>query len=233
MKLPFWATILTALGVVVLCGLGLWQSERLEWKKALLERIDEEYAVNASSAALDPSVDLQDAIIKRGFLEGRYLHDLAVLIQPRTYEGKPGYHIVTPFKMNNRENVIFVNRGWIPIGEDIEIQKPQGFVKIIGLLRQASLYNGFVPHNEPQNDQWYRVDPMEIAKIKNIDSYYMNIFYDEGGGAVPDMMKYPVPSTSHVQLNNNHAQYMAFWFFMAVVLVGVYCVRFLLPQRSR
>ena len=93
MKLPFWATILTALGVVVLCGLGLWQSERLEWKKALLERIDEEYAVNASSAALDPSVDLQDAIIKRGFLEGRYLHDLAVLIQPRTYEGKPGYHL--------------------------------------------------------------------------------------------------------------------------------------------
>ena len=56
MKLPVWGTILTVIGVVVLCTLGTWQLDRLAWKKDLIAKLDAAYASN-QAGALDLKTD--------------------------------------------------------------------------------------------------------------------------------------------------------------------------------
>ena len=48
MRLPFWGTILTICGICVLCALGTWQYQRLQWKNEILKTIDAEYGLDVS-----------------------------------------------------------------------------------------------------------------------------------------------------------------------------------------
>ncbi len=163
MKLPFWATIFTITGVIILCALGSWQVKRLIWKTNLIERIQAEVTIDSSAVAIAPEDDLSEMLLKRGFLKGEFLHDKTILIQARTYKGHPGYHIITPFKMADyNDKIMFVNRGWIPVEltfEDDIVIKPRGLIMITGALRPAPEYNSFIPKNSPSEDQWYRISP--------------------------------------------------------------------------
>lgn len=235
MKLPFWATIFTIISVMVLCGLGIWQMQRLAWKNDLFSRIKAEFVIDAATVNIDPSVDLSEALVKRGFLKGVYVHEDAILIQARTYKGQQGYHLVTPFRLTDHDNkTIFVNRGWIPLvlgPMSAEIKKPLGVIRITGVLRPTTEYNSFVPQNDPDKDQWYRVNPAEIAKAKNVSSFYKsNIFYKDLRAkkrGVPDL---PIPQGAEISVSNNHAGYALFWFVMAIAMVVIYGLRFIAPQ---
>ncbi len=235
MKLPFWATIFTITGVIILCALGSWQVKRLVWKTNLVERIKAEVTIDSSAVAIAPEDDLSEILLKRGFLKGEFLHDKTILIQARTYKSHPGYHIITPFKMADyNDKVMFVNRGWIPVEltfEDDIVIKPRGLIMITGALRPAPEYNRFVPQNSPSEDQWYRISPQEIAEAYDIKDFYSkNIFYKELRNikrGIPDM---PVPAAIEVSINNNHAGYALFWFAMAITLAVIYGLRFIAPQ---
>tara|TARA_R110001592_G_scaffold29350_10_gene106665 strand:- start:47249 stop:47965 length:717 start_codon:yes stop_codon:yes gene_type:complete len=232
MKIPFWATVLTLICVIILCSLGAWQIKRLAWKQTLLSRIQAEYGLDSASVELDPGLDLSGILLKRGYLEGVYMHDKALMIQARTYKGHPGYHLITPFKMANFEGkVVFVNRGWVPLGigaTDDLIQKPKGLIRITGMLRQVPKSNSFVPQN--MQDQWYRIEPEEFARAKGVDAYYTNIFYKENRQDVRGTPTLPIAVGSTIQVHNNHAGYALFWFVMAMAMVVVYILRFLAPQ---
>ena len=98
MKLPLWGSILTICGVVTLVALGMWQVARLEWKQGILEAVAAEYAVDALTVALSRDALGVDDLFRRGYVEGSFLHDLEVHIQPRVHEGTVGYYVVTPLR---------------------------------------------------------------------------------------------------------------------------------------
>ena len=235
MKLPFWATIYAMIGLIVLCSLGMWQMKRLAWKTDLVNRIKEELQIDSATVSIDPATDLSEILLKRGYLKGEFLHDKSILIQARTYQSHSGYHLITPFKMADyNDKVVFVNRGWIPIQftpEDGQVLKPKGLMMITGTLRPSPEYNRFVPKNNPAEDQWYRIEPKEIANTHGIDNFYsVNIFYKELRDAKRGIPDFPVPPAVKININNNHAGYALFWFVMAITLVVVYVLRFISPQ---
>ena len=226
MKLPFWATTLTICGIAVLCSLGVWQYQRLQWKAELLAQIDAQYAIDASRKSLSAQDFESDAFFVRGYLEGQYLHDKEIHIQPRTHKGLPGYHILTPFEFSG--GVILVNRGWIPIEQerqpDFKVKRPSAPIKIVGLLRRIEPANSFVPNNKPEKDVWYRIDFDEIAEKQNIEFVSDKILYIEDDEHDDG---YPLSAAVELRPNNNHAQYMVFWFTMAFVLAVMYLLRFI------
>ena len=232
MKLPLWGTVFTVIGIIILCYLGWWQLQRLQWKGELLAAIEAEYAVDASNVPILPD-DRNDVInFKRGYIEGRYHHDKEVLIQARTYEGAVGYHLLTPFE--GLGGFILVNRGWIPIElESDKVMRPAGSIKIIGAVRSLPKVNMFVPDNQPKDDVWYSVDPEGVAQAKGFDGVAANIFYADGDGGVSGQVSYPVATSTKVTLNNNHASYAFFWFSMALVLAVIYVIRFIIPQKTK
>jgi len=94
--------------VSVFLSLAFWQLDRAAEKKALLAMFDDDapyLRVNDFSSLAEFSRIQQD---------GKYLPEKQVLIDNILREGRPGYYVITPFKPNNRETLLLVNRGWVP-----------------------------------------------------------------------------------------------------------------------
>lgn len=217
-KLPFWATVFTVLGMGVLCALGTWQLHRLAWKEDLLRRIDAAYQLDAARTRLDP-----DTEFGRGRVRGVYDRGHEILLGPRTHEGMPGFHVITPLILEDG-SVLLVNRGWVPA----DLKAPQaarGRVRVAGMLRYPQARNLFTPPNDPEKNIWYALDMDGVARAGNFKALHPFVLYLET--QVPaESGPYPLAAATRPQLMNNHRQYAVFWFAMAGVLAVIYVLRF-------
>lgn len=228
-KFPFLATIFTLIGVVILCSLGTWQVQRLQWKTDLLAQIEKENAKNPFDHQFlnqDLTQEKEGIIFLRGFVEGRFLHEREIAVGPRTYNGKSGYHIFTPLKIRGEALTILVNRGWISYQGFENLQKPvNNQVSVAGSLRKPD-WNMFTPKNNPAQDRWFRLNTEEIAKAKDLQNLSPFLLYAEAikpplsseesnsGGLIFDATAW--------QPRNKHFQYALFWYGMGFVLILVY-----------
>jgi surfeit locus 1 family protein len=222
--IPFWATILTIAGVIVLCGLGTWQLQRLAWKNELTAALDVEYAKNADLIALQAPKKTDEFLFRRGTMYGVYDFDKEVLVGPRVYEDLPGKHAITPLKLQDG-SWILVNRGWVPQhwSSSDEEKKPTGQVAVTGLLRMPD-DNPFAPENVPAKDQWYSISVSDIAAAKKLKPLQAYVLYEE---RATNLTSYPIAAATKPELNNNHLQYALFWFTLAATLIVIYSLRFL------
>ena len=90
-----WPTIATLIGLLVLLGLGTWQLDRLEWKRAL---IAERAARLASAPAILPprSDAWPDWDFRPAVVEGAFRHDLEQLFGVAAIDGRLGHHVLAP-----------------------------------------------------------------------------------------------------------------------------------------
>lgn len=226
MKFPVVATIFTLAGIAILCGLGMWQLERLEWKENILKRIDAEYAKDIGTAYLSPTDLKSNFDYKRGTVQGVYDYDAQILVGPRVYEKFHGHHLVTPLILDDG-TALMVIRGWVPERWDPapEADENRGQkIAVQGLLRKVLDENSFTPDNVPSENQWYHVAPAEIAKAKNLRLASDKVLYPE---VIADNGEYPTPLPAKPKLPNDHFLYAMFWFSMAGILFVIYCLRFL------
>ncbi|MCB1532785.1 MAG: SURF1 family protein [Alphaproteobacteria bacterium] len=216
-KIPFWATLLTFLGVMVLCALGTWQLQRLEWKKDIIDQIDRAY----ESAGID-TIDLTKDF-SYGRVEGMFLADKALLIGPVTKDGEIGRNLIVPLQLKNQ--TLLVNLGWTPYAlENLPIyHRNNKQVAFEGMTHKPS-WNSFTPANNPDENLWYKLDIAEIAAAKKLANPAPTILYAESSNYKFDAA---FPNNTRMYPHNNHAQYAAFWFSMAFVLIVIYSLRFL------
>jgi surfeit locus 1 family protein len=111
----FLALIITvAVGTI---GLGIWQLNR----HAKRQQMNNLMMVRMGSVAEELSQEdlfRDQAVYQRVRVSGVFDHENQVLVKNRSYSGRPGFHLVTPLKLDG-ESGILVNRGWIPL-EEIE-----------------------------------------------------------------------------------------------------------------
>lgn len=231
-------SLITFLSISILCGLGIWQLQRLEWKTALIEALDTEYAKDATKNIITgqdlenyETADEKDAPLAiRGTITGTYDLSKQIFIGTRFYDNIPGKHVFTPMRMDDG-SWILVNRGWVSQNwrpSDETSPPPTGAVNITGLLRRPMERNPFTPDNNPLKDEWYYPDLGEIMDVKNIPGtiheYIMHVEKNEDEGNATD---YPIVESAKPVLDNNHLQYAIFWFLMAGILFIMYVLRFL------
>lgn len=220
MKPPLWATLMTILGFGILCALGTWQLQRLEWKENLIAQINDAYKDKARIPAPGFVQITPNKALKRIRIKGRFEHDKELKIKPRTYEGKVGYHLLTPFHLSGG-GTILVNRGWVP-DKDVSIKRPQGDGYVTGLLREPPRANPFTPANNPDKEEWYLADLEQIKLARNIKKLAPLILYEDSGRKT-----YPLAKALKWEPRNDHLQYAIFWFTMAGLLLIIYYLRFL------
>lgn len=225
MKLPFWGTFFTVLGMLVCCSLGIWQLQRLEWKSTLLAEIDSAYAADPMAFELNYynlSGLPPEKNFVRGFVRGRFLNDRAVAIGPRTHEGLSGYHIITPFETTDNYTIL-VNRGWVPVDmKDGGYALPGGIATLTGIARRPPPPGMFTPQNDPERNDWYGLVPEEIALAKHLNGLLPYILYPDSAGAGG----FPA-AVEPLRPVNNHRSYAVFWFVLAVLLPIIAILRFL------
>ena len=105
-------------------------------------------------------------------LDGRYDSSHQFLQDNRTHQGRPGYYVLTPFRIEGRAAVL-VNRGWVPAGPDRaslpRVAAPGGELRLKGTVRvpREDLYvlgdTGYGVPGWPRVVQRVELDSMQRA----------------------------------------------------------------------
>ncbi len=219
----FWPSFGAVLGFLLLRGLGFWQIERLGWKEALITQ--RHAALNDAPVA--PPENLEDARALEFHpihVSGRFLNGDEMPVAAISKSGEAGFHIVTPFRLENGE-ILLIDRGFVPVQlKSPETRKAgliEGDATVTGLLRVPEHPGPFVPANDPARNTWYYVDIPAMAKAQGI-GIALPFYLDADAAPVPG--GYPVGAQTEIDLPNNHLQYAITWFALAAGLVGVYIV---------
>lgn len=212
---PLTATIFTLISVVILCSLGTWQLQRLNWKNTVISQLQTAYNTPSNTPLT------MDKDYAYGQVTGQWLSDKAFLVKPRTQNGKVGAHYIVP--LQTKESSILVNLGWTDKDlPSITTPSDQSTSTVTGLSRKP-YWSRFTPPNSPQTQEWYRLDIAEIASVYDIKNPAPHILYAEKISNNPFK---DFPNSARWYPPNNHAQYTAFWFGMAAILLIIYGLKF-------
>ncbi len=95
-------------------SLGNWQMRRAEEKAAAQRLLDAAQAsgpVRLDGAALADPRKLSGMRVE---LTGRFQDRYAIFIDNRSYRGRAGFHVLTPFASDSLDRPVLVLRGWVP-----------------------------------------------------------------------------------------------------------------------
>jgi surfeit locus 1 family protein len=112
----FWLVTLAAVaGMAVTFALGAWQLDRAQEKLALQASGEARRALPAlgEPALLDAKApgEFRDRPV---VLRGTWVAQHTVFLDNRQMNGKPGFHVVTPLRLEGSGRAVLVERGWAP-----------------------------------------------------------------------------------------------------------------------
>jgi surfeit locus 1 family protein len=147
-KSPSWQRWLmlgvAAVGVAVTFSLGMWQLGRAAEKTALQDakqQQSDQVVLDGRTlgTARDEPQQRQALIHRRMLLRGQWLTEHTVFLENRQMNGKPGFFVMTPLKLEGTGAVVLVQRGWaqrsftdrtaLPM-----LQTPAGLIEVQGHL---------------------------------------------------------------------------------------------------
>jgi surfeit locus 1 family protein len=212
--------------LVILCGLGTWQIQRLQWKEGLLAKIHEgltapPVALRDALSALD-SAHIDDADYRRVKVHGLFENGEEIFFFTTSQDGDAVYHVITPFLMDDGHTLL-VDRGYIPMElpgtAALKAGDLNGPRTIVGVLRAPAAPGWFTPPIEKAKRIVHTRDPETLAKafdVKNVFPMFLE------ADATPNPGGWPKGGVTVVDLPNNHLQYAITWFGLALGLLGVY-----------
>lgn len=129
-------TLAVALLLPAFLALGLWQLHRADEKRTLQEEYDAR--ANGPAVRIEPRLQrAEDLRFFRVSVRGHYESAHQVLVDNRVHQGRAGYHVVTPLRIENSDVRVLINRGWVPVGEDRaqlpRTEAPPGAQEIAGV----------------------------------------------------------------------------------------------------
>jgi len=112
---PLWGTIGLVIGCTIFCTAGFWQLGRAEEKQALFTAFERSADDRTRH---DPVADneAEQVLYRRFTLTGRYEPERQILLDNMVHNGRPGYHVLTPFRIG--ATAVLVNRGWLRADPD-------------------------------------------------------------------------------------------------------------------
>jgi len=96
--------------------MGLWQLDRGAQKTALRASIDErarlpELPGSKLARTADGALAQHHRFVR---VQGEWLADRTVFLDNRQMDGRPGFFVITPFKLAGQGDAVLVQRGWVP-----------------------------------------------------------------------------------------------------------------------
>lgn len=129
-------SIATVVTVSVTVALGHWQQERAEFKEALAAQL-------ASRESQPPVLLPADAIepagieFRRVMVRGEFDAAKTLLLDNKVLRGVPGFHVITPLRIDASSRYVLVDRGWIAAGPRRDqlphVETPTGVLSLEGI----------------------------------------------------------------------------------------------------
>lgn len=204
---------------VLLCGLGIWQVQRLAWKTDLIARVETRLAAEPAPAPGPrdwPELSAGADEYRRLTVSGRFRAGSDTLVKAVTDRGA-GFWVMTPL-LTDQGWPVLVNRGFVPGTARAEADRvlPGGPVTITGLLRMSQPGGAFLRKNDPEAGRWYSRDVAAIADRRGLTGA-APYFIDADARADADL---PIGGLTVVSFRNSHLGYAFTWFSLAALWAG-------------
>lgn len=220
-------------------ALGTWQVHRLQWKTALIERVESRVLaepVPAPGIEHWANIKTESDEYRHVSVSGRFLHALSTPVFASTEFGN-GYWLLTPLRLD-AGGIVLVNRGFISQKAVMTSQPPtMTRVTLTGLLRMTEPGGGFLRSNRPDAGRWYSRDVQAIGAARGLYSiapvapYFIDanaaLFHSGKRLAGSQPLHEPVPGLTVIHFHNNHLVYALTWYTLALMTAigGVWILR--------
>ncbi len=218
---PGWIpTAVTCLLLPFLISLGFWQLHRADEKRA----IEKDYHRQGQILLLSDlqGRKLQNLRYQKLKLAGSFDNERIFYIDNKSYQGRPGFQVLMPFKPLNESKWVLINRGFIE-GSDRKnlpsIQEVSGQKEVVGFI----FFPGkpFLLKKEQWQGQWpvllQGVDLKTIAQQLKVDVYPFVLLQIEPADPAFIRDWHPVSMPSY-----RHIGYAVQWFALALTLLIIY-----------
>ena len=128
------------MGVATGLALGAWQLSRAAQKNALHAALVQHRSLPPLAGRDLARAGNPDAVSWRPVnLQGRWLADYTVFLDNRQMQGKPGFDVLTPLRVEGSDVAVMVQRGWVQRNfmdrtRLPAIETPAGVVEVSGLI---------------------------------------------------------------------------------------------------
>lgn len=220
-------TLLVIAAIGVLIRLGIWQLDRLEWRRAFNARVTSQLqAETLDLNASQPLKSLYDMEYRSVIVTGTYDFNHEVLLRNQVWDNLLGYHVLTPLIIDGTDWVVLVDRGWIPFEDGnpasrSKYQEP-GKVTVQGMIRRGQEKPDFggvadptLAPGETRLDAWNVVNVVRIQQQSGLNMLPVYILQ----GPEPAWTKMPYRSLPEIEISEGpHLGYALQWFTFAAIL---------------
>ena len=205
-------TLVSIIISLICFSLSIWQVKRLKWKEDLISNIEKAY--NSDSININMLTgDLRNFKFKNVYLEGIFINEKSMFLGPRVNKDQVGYHLITPFLLNDNRYIL-VNRGWLKKIIKIKEQKKEYLIK--GILKESDIKNIFTPKNNMEENLWFYISTKqmsEFSKIKLVDNIFVDLIKSNSND------KLTIINSSIPKIVNNHLQYAITWAILGLLFL--------------
>ena len=161
---------------------------------------------------------------------GTYAVDQQVLVQNRTFDGQPGYWVITPLRLADG-SAVAVNRGWVPFattshdGPWPDFDPPSGTVTVTGLVRAGEVRGGGIISG-PQDATEGRLTVLarvDLGRLgQQVNEPLLPVYVALVGSDPAQSGQLPVPVPPPDLSEGPHLDYAGQWFAFATLTMIVY-----------
>lgn len=233
-------TILSALALCLLLGLGTWQWHRKTWKENILATLKTRGTSppipataiwpglpchDLRQTGLANSCEYQPVSLRGVFDHTLERHIFTAAPQVQGLGSSQGYWIFTPLRLDGSAKTVYVNRGFVPEDRKEPSKRVLGqtsqSVEVVGLYRSAQERATFDGQNDTAKNIYFVRNPSELWPVDPDAPINEMWAYIDQTGPVP-AGGFPLPLAGKVEMSNRHLEYAITWYGLAATLLVMY-----------
>lgn len=217
---------LATLVVMALCiKLGLWQFRKAEVKESLQRMLEQSQTL--APVKLPTAInDIEKWRYRRVKFAGTYEPKFQILLDNQVENGVAGFNVLTPVKLENSQQYVLVNRGWIAGRLDRKlpvVEVPLGRHEVVGdiIIPLAKVFTFDAPqYGGEWQLLWQNIDMQRYTKAISADVKPYVVRLDVNSNAGGFSRQWPAPGNRA----SMHLGYAYQWFGFAFTLFVIYIV---------
>lgn len=221
--------------ISVMLRMGTWQLERHAWRQQFNSRVLAQLDQPVLDLNQSPIPgDLWDMEYRMAEVRGVYDYSEEVLLRNQVWvepgQALPGYHVLTPLIIQGSKQAIYINRGWIPLGdaapEKRATYQETGVQTVRGVIRrpQTTPEIGGIPDptripGQPRQETWNLVNLERLQEQTTLS--LLPVYLQQSPD--PSWQSLPYRSEPVLEITaGNHIFFAISWFALAAIVLYFY-----------